>query len=322
MSCRYGRKCEITKHTRLNCTACRLTKCFAIGMDPDFIRIFDQTAEKRQAIKETSIYTLDLLNTDRSSLTNHEWTMLSNVIHAYDKFDPTSKVIDDARNLHILPRECLFDSSHTHNLFTTYYTTARLFLASSADYKVLTVDEQCSLLKRNLTGLFIFCAEITCRDLDMLNDPLWNHTLTYTLGSDLIERKRYLNSRLELDTTLIKFMLIIIAFSSNCFMLDERQTIRNDHLLYGTFRLLGSQNAFVEILWKYMLYRYGYRDTVLRFSQLVKQILDLISLVVNMYKSHQLHQFFVDNTIQIATSISKLNENNTIPLWGKPVTSK
>lgn len=265
---------------------------------------------------------MDLLNTDRSLLTNYEWTILSNVIHAYDKFDPTVKVIDDAKSLDILPREYLFDSTPTHNLFTTYYTTARLFLASSPDYKVLTSEEQCSLLKRNLTGLFIFCAEINCRDLHMLDHPVWNNTLTYTLGSDLVERKRYLNNRLELDTTLIKLMLITIAFSSNCFMLDERQTIHNDHLLYGTFRLFGSQNVFVEILWKYMLYRYGYRDTVLKFTQLVKQTLDLISLVVNMYKSHQLNQFFVDNTVQIATSTPTLSENNTIPLWGKQITSK
>jgi hypothetical protein len=66
-----------------------------------------------------------------------------------------------------------------------------------------------------------------------------------------------------------------------------------------------------------MIYRYGYRETVLRFSALVKQTLDLISLVVNMYRSDQLHQHFVDDTIKMATSIVKLDESNSIPLWGK-----
>jgi uncharacterized membrane protein len=224
------------------------------------------------------------------------------------------------KRLITLPPELLSNASHTFNLFTTYYTTAQSFVASTADYKVLTVYEQCSLLKRNLNGIFIFCAEIVCRDLKMLDNVVWKTTLTSTLGSNMIERKRYLNNRLEQDTTLIKLMLIIIAFSSNCYMLDERQTIVNDHLLRGTFRLLGSQNVFVEILWKYMIYRYGYRETVLRFAALVKQTLDLISLVVNMYRSDQLHQHFVDDTIQMATSTVKLDENNSIPLWGKPFT--
>ncbi len=43
MTCRYSGNCEITKYTRLGCTACRLNKCFSIGMDPDFIRILDQS---------------------------------------------------------------------------------------------------------------------------------------------------------------------------------------------------------------------------------------------------------------------------------------
>ncbi len=43
MTCRYNGNCEITKYTRLGCTACRLNKCFSIGMDPDFIRILDQS---------------------------------------------------------------------------------------------------------------------------------------------------------------------------------------------------------------------------------------------------------------------------------------
>jgi hypothetical protein len=43
LTCRYSGNCEITKYTRLGCTACRLNKCFSIGMDPDFIRILDQS---------------------------------------------------------------------------------------------------------------------------------------------------------------------------------------------------------------------------------------------------------------------------------------
>ncbi len=43
MVCRYDGNCEVTRFTRLSCTACRLNKCFAIGMDPNYIRILDQS---------------------------------------------------------------------------------------------------------------------------------------------------------------------------------------------------------------------------------------------------------------------------------------
>ncbi|CAF0990061.1 unnamed protein product [Adineta steineri] len=322
--CRRDGNCKVTKHTRLGCTACRLKKCFSIGMDPNLIRIADRRDSrinntKQETMKQSNLplQTLDLLKYDRSSLTSLQWTLLSNVTHAYDKFDPSSIITNTMKYLRNLPAELLFDASHTYNLFTTYYTTAQSFVASAPDYKILTINEQHSLLKRNLNGLFIFCAEIVCRDLRMLENPVWSNTLTYTLGSDMIKRKKILNSRLEQDTTLIKLMLIIIAFSSNCYMLDDRHNLFNDHLLLGTFRLFGSQNVFVEILWKYMIYRYGYRESVLRFTALIKQTLDLISLVVNMYKSDRLHRDFVDDTITLATSTIKLDECNSIPLWGK-----
>ncbi|CAF1591799.1 unnamed protein product [Adineta ricciae] len=335
--CQYDGNCEITKFTRLGCTACRLKKCFACGMNPEFIRVTDQNTNhalvKRRNKKTNDddnngeklkinlfppkLQTLDLLENDRSALSHFEWTLLSNVIHAYDRFEASSKISTSTNYLVHLPVETLFHNTHTYNLFKTYYTTAQLFVASSADYKILTSAEQCSLLKRNLNGLFIFCAEVVCRDLKMLEHPVWFNTLTYSLGSGMVARKRYLNKKLEHDNTLIKLMLIVLAFSSNCCMLDERDGVFQDHLLIGTFRLFGSQNVFVEILWKYMLYRYGYRETVRRFSGLVKQTLDLISLVVNMYRSDRMHQYFLDEAIKLATSSVKIGENDSIPLWGK-----
>jgi hypothetical protein len=35
--CQNGYSCEITKSTRGNCTACRLKKCFAFGMNPRLV---------------------------------------------------------------------------------------------------------------------------------------------------------------------------------------------------------------------------------------------------------------------------------------------
>lgn len=61
--------------------------------------------------------------------------------------------------------------------------------------------------------------------------------------------------KLEYDSIIIKLMLIILAFSSNCYMVHQHENINNDCLLLGTYRILGSQNMYVEILWKYMIHR-------------------------------------------------------------------
>jgi hypothetical protein len=39
-------------------------------------------------------------------------------------------------------------------------------------------------------------------------------------------------------------------------------------------RLIEIQNFYIDIMFKYMLYRYGFRDAALRFAALIKNFLD------------------------------------------------
>jgi hypothetical protein len=62
------------------------------------VRSSEENAQYRQQIKlkrrqliqlkyhTGQIDTLDLLHSDRSSLTNHQWSLISNLVHNYDIF--------------------------------------------------------------------------------------------------------------------------------------------------------------------------------------------------------------------------------------------
>jgi hypothetical protein len=50
------------------------------------------------------------------------------------------------------------------------------------------------------------------------------------------------------------------------------------HLLLNPKRLFEIQNIYIEVLFKYMLYQFGYKETVMRFFGLVKTCLDTIAL--------------------------------------------
>jgi hypothetical protein len=95
----------------------------------------------------------------------------------------------------------------------------------------------------------------------------------------------------------------------------------NDSLIYGTFRLYGSQNVYVELLWKYMLYRYGYCDTVLHFNKLVKHILDMIKIAAVVYVSHAIHHDYIDDIVEKTKENLITSQNDLIPLWGKELSS-
>jgi len=65
-----------------------------------------------------------------------------------------------------------------------------------------------------------------------------------------------------------------------------QEETHNDSLLSDTYRLVGSQNVYVEISWKYTTYQYGYYDSALRFARLIKLFLDLIKYSVNAFMNN------------------------------------
>ncbi len=103
--------------------------------------------------------------------------------------------------------------------------------------------------------------------------------------------------------------------------MNVHKNMHNDRLGFGTFHLYGSQNVYVELLWKYIIYRYSYSDTVLHFNKLVKHMLDMIKHTATIYTSHETHHDFVDDVIEKIKEKLIISENKSIALWGKTLTS-
>jgi hypothetical protein len=161
-----------------------------------------------------------------------------------------------------------------------------------------------------------YCILIS-RDTQILHNDKCMEAFTSIYGSEIILLVKNANNELDPDSTLVKLMLMVLIFSSHCFNHDNNGHIQHDRLLYGTFRLLGSQNVYLELLWKYMIYRYGYFESVPRFSRLIKTFLCVLKTVANIYMTNQTHQTMVDNIIEKIKQSLIMNENEQIPLWGK-----
>jgi hypothetical protein len=200
----------------------------------------------------------------------------------------------------------------------TGYVRASIFslVRCIPDFQILTITEQRCLLERNMQGTSGFNIVFVSRDSGCIDSSTFLTNTASTYGLEAIPRIKHLKNQLDSDSTLVKLMLVILAFSSNCSVLTVPDNMHVDTLLLGTFRLLGSQNVYVELLWKYMIYRYGYHETVIRFSYLIKQVLDLMDHMTKScmkFKTYQirLDDFFNENKPLLITS-----PNEHIPLWG------
>lgn len=246
-----------------------------------------------------------------------DWTLFSNVIHAFDRFSavPTFNYI--IAQLSSPTCRIRFDSTDAAAAIGSVFESMKSFVGCAPDFQVLTTHEQQALLQRNLHGVGSFCTYLVFRDTSVFYNPVTFDSYHRTYGEQTMRQSFLLTKRLDLDSTLFKLMFLVIVFSSNCCIVDMDQHARDDTFLFGTYRLYGSQNVYVLLLWKYMVYRYGEQHAVLRFAGLVKNVLDMISDAARTYLDNELHHHLVDDVVEKVKDELILGQHEPVALWGK-----
>lgn len=259
---------------------------------------------------------MDLLRADRSTLLSSDWTLLSNIVHAHDTFSSIPQI--RRRVEQVLPSA--FEVSDVLETVLLMYTSTKAFIGSSPDYRILTTSEQSSLLDRNLHGILSLVSIIFMRCAAIFDTPKCLGKFIQLYGMEKVGDARQINGELDGDLTILKVFLLILAFSSNCFIVDPQTVGKNDSFIFGTYRLLGSQNAYVELLWKYMLHRYGFQASVLRFAKLIELFLAIINHCAQIYTDNDTHHHLVDGVVNEMKQSLIIDQNDDELLWGKTST--
>ena len=239
--------------------------------------------------------------------------LISNVIHAFDTFNPVSEV----RRTILSTRTTAQNALQTVQLMSSFYQSLQSFVRSIPDFRILTPTEQCSLFQRNMLGLLCIGGMYFMRELGVFDRPENEMLVLPFYGNEVFQQARLICQQLECDPVVFKLLLVALAFSSNCYMLHNRANADHDSLLCGTFRLLGSQNVYIELVWKYLVYTYGYQYSVQQFSVIVKQFLDSVRLSFDMYENNQIHQDFINYLTEHIDTSPNTTDTSIVPLWGK-----
>ncbi|CAF3892800.1 unnamed protein product, partial [Rotaria sordida] len=261
---------------------------------------------------------LDQSHNDPSCVSKNEWILLSNVIHAHDTSSAIPQIRRTIENLNApFSLHVSYSVSNVVEVILRMYTSMGSFISSSPDFRILTINEQCSLFERNLHGIIALCSALYFRTTRIIDTPKCLEKFTLVYGSEIILQAKCINDQLDSDLTVIKLMLIILAFSSNCFIVHEKEKPQIDSLLNGTFRLFGSQNVYIELLWKYLIYRYGYYDSVIRYNRLIRVVLSLIKYSASVYTTNEFYYHLVNEILAQIKQSFATNQNMQKLLWGK-----
>jgi hypothetical protein len=118
------------------------------------------------------------------------------------------------------------------------------------------------------------------KEMNILENEQYSKLIDNIYGHDYSNDIIQASHRLEQNRTLIKVMLITIAFSTNCSVVTIEDS-ENIHTKINPIVLTHIQDIFVTMLWKYLIYQYGFSEAILRFSSLIKSILDMLQRVAH-----------------------------------------
>lgn len=154
----------------------------------------------------------------------------------------------------------------------------------SPDVNSLSVESRRTLIKNNISttgaanGIFI------CRELNLYQNPCFWNLSSVQYGSEFLECCVQNSARCDPNGNLIKLMLFVLTFSTNCSVVifDSEESLTS---IKCSLDLIHVQNVYVTMLWKYFLYLYGFKEAVIRYSYMVKNILDIIRMLAAMPKN-------------------------------------
>ena len=162
-------------------------------------------------------------------------------------------------------------------LIGTFFSAIKSFLYYSPHFHSLSADVRRVLIENNLNGMGALNAMFGACELKLFDNDSHIRTCYEIYGEEYVKDSELLASRSEQNGTLVKLFLITLAFSTNCSIVEESQISTSTNTsVTSSIALTRLQDVFIVMLWKYLVYQYGYLGAVRRLDHLVKFYLDIL----------------------------------------------
>ena len=220
--------------------------------------------------------TLNLLDHDNSALDNSQWILLSNLIHNYqhsELFLITETIKRENDSLKIVSQSAI------HNLLRSAYETAGNSLRANVDIAQLPSDDRPILLHTAATNVTCAGGQLIYYHSQLLNYESFDKHLHQIYGKKATDCNRWATAFTEPDIILCKLSISLLALSTNTRLFCPN--------LEGEYRnvnqILDIQDKYAEITWKYLVYKYGYKESIKRYVHIIEW---LLALTVFMQYAH------------------------------------
>lgn len=226
---------------------------------------------------------------------------MTNLIHNYDVTKLHSLVQrfrkdDDQKSLSLLL--ICDEQSIIQEFLISFYRASGDACRQNSDIQNLPISDRSIILHTAIDNMTCLAGNYVCAETNLVNHRGYNEFLLNKYGK-LTCQTYWASANFAIkDFVLFKLALSLFSLStlSRSFQMNLQDEIQNVRSLTDI------ENKYAEVAWKYLLYRYDFREAVQRYLQLTQWFL---ALAVFMYDAHSTHAHI--NDMQSLVEETELN---------------
>lgn len=232
------------------------------------------------------------MQTNHFTLSSDQWNLLSNLVNRFDEHGGYSYVQQFIHERNTVPVKLRFKLSAVKQFFLSIQTKMQLVFENNQHFILLSRNDRQILLQQTIEHTTILGALFAIRQHQLFDNVSFYDSTELIFQSKATIFMRQIIDRLDLDDTLIKLVIAILSFSTINSIVYTKST--KTTLFLNIRRILAVQNLYIDLAWRYLLYKYGYVESVLKFDKVIQCIFLVNNVIVHEHESQEFRDLIHD----------------------------
>ncbi|CAF1178889.1 unnamed protein product, partial [Rotaria sordida] len=234
--------------------------------------------------------TLNLLRSDQSTLAIDQWNLISNLSHCYDEYSGILLGEHYIREQNLLPLKLRFKSASMIEFFQILLDTSQSIYKNNQDFLSLSEYDRSILLHSTFIYTSILGGQPAT--IELIGNP------------NAAAANKRIAKRMDFDMITMKLFLAIISFSTIRCTIYSNTPLEN---LSKIKKILDIQNKYIELLWRYLLYKYNFERSVICLSNLIRCLFAINEALAEAY-DFQWYTDTIDSLVQQTQQTLNFND--------------
>ncbi|CAF1553094.1 unnamed protein product [Rotaria sordida] len=213
-----------------------------------------------------------------------QWNLLSNLVNCFDEnsgYAFVERFIDEQNRL---PLKLRFKYSSVNHFFILMMSKVQRVFERNRDFLLLSPHDRTILLESTAEYTATIGGMFLLHQAKLLNDLTFFKSAEIIFPPSVMFFAQRVIDQFDSDDTFIKLVLTILAFSTINYTVYRKNIPIN---LTNITTILPIQDMYTDLTWRYLLYKYGHHEAVIRFSNLLRCLFSVSETIVEAHKTQQ-----------------------------------